>query len=56
MPPSLRNLSAHLSFAAHPDPMIHPTKLKHYAKQLKDYYGWKPEEFLRATQEGMYSD
>ena len=45
-----------LVFVAHPDPTIHPMKLKDYEKQLKAYYGWKPEEFLKATQENAYDD
>lgn len=49
-------ISNSLVFAAHPDPTIHPMKLKDYAKQLKAYYGWKPEEFLKATQENAYDD
>ena len=31
--------------------MIHPMKLKDFAKQLRDHYGWTAEEFLRATQD-----
>ena len=26
-------------------------KLKDFAKKLKEYYGWSPEEFLKATQQ-----
>ena len=37
---------------AHPDPTIHPMKLKDFAKKLKEYYGWNEEAFLKATQRG----
>ena len=36
--------------------MIHPMKLKDFAKNLKEYYGWDPEDFLKATQQQLDSD
>ena len=45
-------VEAHDVRIAHPDPTIHPMKLKDFAKKLKEYYGWNEEAFLKATQRG----
>lgn len=41
---------------AHPNPTIHPKKLRDFSKKLQEYYGWDPEEFLKATQAAEDSD
>lgn len=50
LPPLVRMCLADSNNLAHPDPTIHPMKLKDFAKKLKDYYGWDENEFLEATQ------
>ncbi|KIO10195.1 hypothetical protein M404DRAFT_21860 [Pisolithus tinctorius Marx 270] len=34
---------------AHPDPTLHPHKLREFGKRLKEYYGWSEEDFLKRT-------
>ncbi|KAI0645959.1 hypothetical protein C8Q79DRAFT_967138 [Trametes meyenii] len=40
----------------HPDPTIHPKKLRDFSKKLQEYYGWDPDDFLKQVEAREDSD
>ncbi|KAI0665909.1 hypothetical protein C8Q78DRAFT_985573 [Trametes maxima] len=40
----------------HPDPTIHPKKLRDFSKKLREYYGWDPDDFLKQVEAREDSD